>query len=183
MCDSLKIIVPADYTALAGDLEIHVQGLLSQNIVHHAQLLEYYPKDNSVTIVTSTPITFDYNSSAESRSVVWKARFRCGIITQGGRYAFRIHLNPSEHRNSANVLVSESNRSTDEEILSISKRQHVLIKEAQQMGENVSSSYNNPRSIIVNSEVLHLFEVKLRAIGGDTNFHIKRADNISVPQT
>lgn len=78
-----------NYTALTGDLEVHIQGLIPQEDAYYLQLLEYYPVDNLFTIIGSTPLWLDNSSTA----ILYKAKFPCGLIAQGGKYAVRIQLN------------------------------------------------------------------------------------------
>lgn len=77
-----------NYTALTGDLEIHVQNLAAQEDAYYLQLLEYYAPDNSFSIIGSTPLWLDNSTTA----VLYKAKFPCGLISQGGRYAVRMQL-------------------------------------------------------------------------------------------
>lgn len=102
MCHAIEIRVPVNYTALTGDLEIHVQDLTPQEDPYYVQLLEYYPLDNSFTIIGSTPLVLD-----NATTHVYKARFPCGVIAQGGRYGVRIQADFNHDVNEILVTVSD----------------------------------------------------------------------------
>lgn len=63
-----------------------------QDEPYYLQLLEYYIPDNSVTIISSTQLRRD-NTSIAVASNIYKAKFPCGLIAQGGRYGVRIQFN------------------------------------------------------------------------------------------
>lgn len=102
MCHAIEIRVPVNYTALTGDLEIHVQDLPPQEDAYYLQLLEYYPLDNSFTIISSTPLTLD-----NATTLVYKAKFPCGVIAQGGRYGVRIQSDFDSDINEILITVSD----------------------------------------------------------------------------
>lgn len=102
MCHAIEIRVPVNYTALTGDLEIHVQDLTPQEDAYYMQLLEYYPLDNSFTIISSTPLTLD-----NATTLVYKAKFPCGVIAQGGRYGVRIQSDFNTDINEILVTIAD----------------------------------------------------------------------------
>lgn len=105
MCQCIEIRVPVNYTALTGDLEVHVQDIPLQEELYFLQLLEYYPLDNSFTIISSTPLWLD--NKTNPTNPVYKAKFPCGVIAQGGRYGVRVQSTFDSDVNEILVTVPE----------------------------------------------------------------------------
>lgn len=102
MCHAIEIRVPVNYTALTGDLDIHVQDLAPQQDPYYVQLLEHYPLDNSFMIISSTPLILD-----NATTLVYKAKFPCGVIAQGGRYGVRIQSDVNTDINEILVTIAD----------------------------------------------------------------------------
>lgn len=100
-CCAIEIRVPINYTALTGDLEVHVQNLTPREDRYNLQLLEYY-SDDTFTIIGSTTLRWDNVTDA-----LYKGKFQCGLISQGGRYGVRIQSNDDTDVNEVLVTVPE----------------------------------------------------------------------------
>lgn len=118
MRGGMEIRVPVNYTALTGDLEIHVQNLSPEEGPYYLQLLEYYyPTDNSFTIIGSTPLRLD-----NTTTIVYKAKFPCGLIAQGGRYGVRIQSKDDADINEILVTISD-----DADMIDVSNHSKVKV--------------------------------------------------------
>lgn len=105
MCCGVEIRVPVNYTALTGDLEVHVQNLESQE-QYYLQLLEYYYPDGSYTIISSTPLKRD-----NVTDVIYKAIFPCGLISQGGQFGVRVQSHDDNDWSVNDVLINDAEKS------------------------------------------------------------------------
>nr|XP_018908175.1 PREDICTED: uncharacterized protein LOC109037809 [Bemisia tabaci] len=101
-CACLEIRVPVNYTALTGDLEVHLSDVPSEytrlqllkSIAHGWSLI------GSIPLPVQTPTHI--NSSDVYQMVVVK--FPCGVITQGGKYGVRLRIDEADHSTSNSVL-------------------------------------------------------------------------------
>jgi hypothetical protein len=81
LCPAIQIRLPVNYTALTGDLEVHVQNLTPHDEPYYIQLLEYYMPDNSFTIISSTLLWRDNTSRAAERKI-YRANFTADTILE-----------------------------------------------------------------------------------------------------
>lgn len=88
MCRCADIMIPSQYTALSGDLEVKVVGVATPSTV---QLLEQatYEQATTYTVMGSAIVLGSTNGNTTMPNIR-KAIFPCGIIASGGRYGLRL---------------------------------------------------------------------------------------------
>ena len=91
MCRCADIMVPSQYTALSGDLEVKVVGVVTPSRV---QLLEQamYEQGTESTpyTVMGSAIVLGSTNGNTTMPNIRKAIFPCGVIASGGRYGLRL---------------------------------------------------------------------------------------------
>uniref|UniRef100_A0A8D9AMH0 SCO-spondin n=1 Tax=Cacopsylla melanoneura TaxID=428564 RepID=A0A8D9AMH0_9HEMI len=88
---SIEIQVPQDYTALSGDLVIHIYSIPphADKQLYTQLLEEEYEQDPGVwKIMGVIPLNSSHYNTAEK---YYEVRFPCGVITKGGKYGLRVH--------------------------------------------------------------------------------------------
>ncbi|XP_046669657.1 uncharacterized protein LOC124360258 [Homalodisca vitripennis] len=96
MCLCGEIIVPHEYTALSGDLQVDVLGVTTSSCVQLLERSLYPPEDETEYSVLGSAVV--QGSRAGDPSLALSVVFPCGVIARGGHYGLRLTTQLVDHQ-------------------------------------------------------------------------------------